>query len=58
MLEQNYEYDLISPEKLMEKYVGREVEIVEQAHDLTTRTVKATLLSTNGGPVYRIGDRS
>ena len=57
VLEQNYEYDLISPEKLMEKYVGREVEIVEQADDLTTRNVKATLLSTNGGPVYKIGDR-
>jgi hypothetical protein len=57
VLEQNYEYDLISPEKLMEKYVGHEVEIVEQADDLTTRTVKATLLSVNGGPVYKIGDR-
>jgi hypothetical protein len=57
VLEQNYEYDLISPEKLMEKYVGRDVEVVEQADDLTSRTVKATLLSTNGGPVYRIGDR-
>jgi hypothetical protein len=41
----------------MEKYVGRDVEIVEQAEDLTSRTVKATLLSVNGGPVYRIGDR-
>ncbi|GAB4369446.1 MAG: DUF4139 domain-containing protein [Acidobacteriota bacterium] len=57
VLEQNYEYDLISPQKLMEKYVGREVEIVEQAEDLTTRSVRATLLSVNGGPVYRIGDR-
>lgn len=57
VLEQNYEYDLISPQKLMEKYVGREVEIVEQAEDLTTRNVRATLLSVNGGPVYRIGDR-
>jgi hypothetical protein len=57
VLEQNYQYDLISPEKLMEKYVGRDVEIVEQANDLTTRTVKATLLSTNGGPVYKVGDR-
>ncbi len=57
VLEQNYEYDLISPEKLMEKYVGREVEIVEQAQDLSTRNVKATLLSTNGGPVYKVGDR-
>jgi hypothetical protein len=57
ILEQNYEYDLISPEKLMEKYVGREVEVVEQAQDLTTRVSKATLLSVNGGPIYRVGDR-
>ena len=57
VLEQNYEYDLISPEKLLEKYVGKPVEIVEQAEDLTTRSVPATLLSVNGGPVYRIGDR-
>ncbi len=57
VLEQNYEYDLISPEKLMEKYLGRDVEIVEQAQDLTNRTVQATLLSTNGGPVYKIGNR-
>ena len=57
VFEQNYEFDLISPEKLMEKYVGKEVEIIEQADDLTTRTVKATLLSMNGGAVYRVGDR-
>ncbi len=57
VLEQNYEYDLMSPEKLMEKYVGHEVEIVEEAQDLTRRVEKATLLSVNGGPVYRVGDR-
>jgi hypothetical protein len=57
VLEQNYEFDLISPAKLLEKYVGKEVELVEQADDLTTRTFKATLLSVNGGPVYQVGDR-
>ncbi len=57
VLEQNYEYDLISPQKLLEKYVGKDVEIVEQADDLTTRVHRATLLSTEGGPVFRIGDR-
>jgi hypothetical protein len=57
VLEQNYEFDLISPQKLLEKYVGREVDVVEQADDLTQRTEHATLLSMNGGPVYRIGDR-
>jgi hypothetical protein len=57
VVEQNYVFDLISPEKLMEKYVGREVELVETDPKLRARTTKATLLSMNGGPVYRIGDR-
>ena len=30
VLEQNYEYDLLSAAKLLEKYVGREVEVVER----------------------------
>lgn len=57
VLEQNYEYDLVSPSKLLEKYVGKEVEIVEQADDLTTRSVRATLLAVNESPVYQVGDR-
>jgi hypothetical protein len=58
VVEQNYVFDLISPAKLMEKYVGREVELVEtEQTTLKTQTTKATLLSTNDGPVYRIGDR-
>jgi hypothetical protein len=57
VVEQNYVFDLISPEKLMEKYVGREVELVESDVRLRSQTTKATLLSTNGGPVYQVGDR-
>jgi len=57
VVEQNYVFDLISPEKLMEKYVGQEVELVETDQNLRTQTTPATLLSVNGGPVYRIGDR-
>jgi hypothetical protein len=57
VVEQNYVFDLISPEKLMEKYVGRAVELVEADERLRLRTTPAVLLSTNGGPVYRIGDR-
>lgn len=57
LLEQNYEYDLISPQKLMEKYVGKEVEVVLRGSDLEERRVPAVLLSVNGGPVYRVGDR-
>ncbi|WP_298434231.1 DUF4139 domain-containing protein [Geobacter sp.] len=57
VLEQNYEYDLLSPQKLLEKYVGKEVKLY-QKNPRTEReeTVTATLLSTTGGPVFRIGD--
>src|SRR5262245_9048486 len=57
VVEQNYVFDLISPEKLMAKYVGQEVDLVETDEALKTQTTRATLLSTNGGYVYRIGDR-
>lgn len=57
VVEQNYVFDLISPDKLMEKYVGQEVELVETDEQLKTQTTRATLLSANGGYVYRIGDR-
>jgi hypothetical protein len=49
ILEQNYEYDLVSSGKLMEKYVGKKVRLY--GGDGTY--VEATLLSTNG-PVYDI----
>ena len=58
LLEQNYEFDLLSPSKLMEKYVGERVELVT-AHPETgvERSLEATLLSMNEGPVYRIGEK-
>jgi hypothetical protein len=55
ILEQNYEYDLISPQKLMEKYVGKPVRLVNHHNDIGFSEVDATLLSTNGGPVYKVG---
>ena len=59
VLEQNYEYDLLEPEKLLRKYVGRDVTLVRRRTDQgATRedTVTARLLSYNNGPVWRIGD--
>ena len=55
LLEQNYEYDLISPQKLLEKYVGKTIKLLtwNQYQD-RKEVVEATLLSMNGGPVYRI----
>ena len=58
VLEQNYEYDLLEPDKLLRKYVGREVTLVRTVQqDGTTRQeeVKAELLSYNNAPVWRIG---
>ncbi len=57
VLEQNYEYDLLSPQKLMDKYVGKDVKLYQKnPHTEREEVVTATLLSNNGGPVYRIGD--
>ncbi len=58
VIEQNYRYDLISPDKLLDRYVGREMDLfVSEGGDQPGRWEKATLLSNNGGPVYRIGNR-
>ena len=59
VLEQNYEYDLLEPDKLLRKYVGREVTLMRnRTEGGTTRQeeVKATLLSYNAAPVWRIGN--
>ena len=49
ILEQNYEYDLLTSAKLMEKYVGKKVRLYQSNGSYQ----EATLLSTNG-PVYEI----
>src|SRR6202049_2084846 len=58
VLEQNYEYDLLDPNKLLQKFVGREVILLRPK--LTSGTteyeeVKATLLALNGAPVWKVG---
>jgi hypothetical protein len=59
VIEQNYEYDLLEPAKLLHKYVGKEVTLVRsyQENNTTKREeIKATLLSDNNGPVWKIGN--
>jgi hypothetical protein len=57
VLEQNYEYDLLNPQKLLEKYVGKEVKLfVENQFTEREDTLTATLLSIDGGPIFKIGD--
>ncbi|HEX2340820.1 MAG TPA: DUF4139 domain-containing protein [Vicinamibacterales bacterium] len=59
ILEQNYQYDLLNPMKLLQKYVGRDVRLVRRrTENGTTRSeeVTATLLAFNEGPVWKIGN--
>jgi hypothetical protein len=51
VIEQNYEYDLLEPAKLLHKYVGREVTIIRGGKE-----IKATLLADNNGQVWKIGN--
>jgi len=52
VLEQNYEYDLLTPQKLLEKFVGKEITILKDGVE-----VPITILSTNQGVVYKLGGR-
>ncbi len=58
VLEQNYEYDLLDANKVLDKYVGREVTItraIEKNNSTEWEETKATLLANNpGGPVWKI----
>lgn len=58
VVEQNYDYDLLSPAALMEKAVGQTLTIVRTnpATGAETRE-RATILANNDGVVMRIGDR-
>jgi hypothetical protein len=53
VLEQNFEYDLISPDKLLEKYLGQTVELISLRGD-DEETIKARLIGTQGGTVYEL----
>ena len=57
-LEQNFDFDLLTPQKLLEKYVGKNVTVarINQATGIET-TEQATVLSANNGVVMRIGNR-
>ncbi|HSI20082.1 MAG TPA: DUF4139 domain-containing protein, partial [Sphingomonas sp.] len=58
VVEQNFDYDLLSPDKLMEKAVGSVITIVRTnpATGVETRE-QAKVLAANGGIVLQIGNR-
>jgi len=61
VLEQNYEYDLLSPLTLLAKYLGKEVTMVTEEPgaapgSVVRKEVTGRLLSVENGTVWRIGD--
>src|SRR6185436_15402388 len=60
VVEQNYEYDLLSPQKLLDKYVGKKVTLVLRSYENQTEKLvptEATLLANNNGAVWQIGEQ-
>ena len=58
LLEQNFDFDLLTPEKLLEKYVGKIVSLVKTNPATGVETAEqATVLSANNGVVLRVGNR-
>ena len=56
--EQNFDYDLLTPEKLLEKYVGKSVVIIRTNPATGVETSEqAQVLSANSGVVLKTGDR-
>ncbi len=58
VIEQNFDFDLLSPSALMQNAVGQEVTVVRvnPASGAETRE-RARILAANGGVVMQIGDR-
>src|SRR3954470_3866775 len=58
LVEQNFDFDLLTPAKLLEKYVGRTVRIVKTHPTTGAESIEtATVLAANSGVVLKIGDR-
>jgi hypothetical protein len=58
VLEQNFDFDLLTPQKLLEKYVGRSVNIIRTNPATGVETTeRADVLSANDGVVLKIGSR-
>lgn len=56
--EQNFDFDLLTPQKLLEKYLNKEVTVI-QTNPATGTEIRetATVLATNGGTVLKFADR-
>lgn len=53
VIEQNFDFDLLTPQKLLEKHVGEKVNIVTDKETVE----EAIVLSASNGVILKIGDR-
>src|SRR5262249_18260404 len=60
VIEQSYEYDLLNPQKLLDKYVGKELTLVLRTVENNSekrQPVRAILLSNNNGQVWQMDEQ-
>lgn len=57
VMEQNFDYDLLTPEKLLDKSVGQDVSVVRNAPDGQEVVTRAHVLANNDGAVVQVGNR-
>ncbi len=59
VIEQNFQYDLISQEKLLEKYLGKEIELERftGTRGEKREAIHGTLLSSSNGRVLQVGKK-
>ncbi len=58
VMEQNFDFDLLSPASLLEKYVGKRVQIARTNPATGVETIEeATVLANQGGVVVQFSDR-
>lgn len=58
LIEQNFDFDLLTPQKLLDKTVGQEVRVIKTHPTSGAETVEtAKVLATNNGTVLQFADR-
>lgn len=58
VLEQNFDFDLLTPQKMLEKYTGKQVQLANINPATGIKTIQTgTILSTNDGITLKIGDK-
>lgn len=57
VVEQNFDYDLLTPDKLLDKSVGQDVAVVRTLPDGREESQTAHVLANNDGAIVRVGNR-